>query len=77
MRLQISYKKFLNATSELIEPSLYDKVVSFVLENGRNIEASNFIRFLRSIGLDRPSIVCYLREMDIDDYTIVSTYDCA
>jgi hypothetical protein len=75
MRHQISQKRFLEVTKALNDPELQEKVVAFSSQNGKNMEVSSFVRFLGEAGLDRASIVCYLRELGMDDLTIVNAYE--
>jgi len=75
MKHQISYKRFLDVTDLFLSPSLREKVASFAIQNGKNMEVSTFIGFLTEIGLDRTAVVCYLRQLGIDDLTIVNAYE--
>ena len=77
MRMQISYSCFVQATEETVEAKLHHKIMSFVSDNGRQISVPAFVGFLGRLGLQRAGIVCYLRKLGIDDYTIVSAYDKA
>ncbi len=77
MRRQISQKRFLDITGSFHDPDLKERIISFSIQNGKNIEISSFVRFLTEIGLDRVSVVCYLRQLGIDDLTIVNAYESA
>lgn len=77
MKHQISYKKFLDVTNLSLTSPLKERVASFAIQNGKHLEVSSFIRFLTEIGMDRPSTICYLRELGIDDVTIVNGYENA
>jgi hypothetical protein len=77
MRYELSYKKFLEITESLCEGTLKDKAASFALQNRKGLDLTSFVRFLSEAGLDRPGIVCYLREIGIYDYDIVAAYEKA
>jgi hypothetical protein len=77
MRCQISQKRFIEVTNSLNSVTLKERILSFSLQNGKNLEICSFIRFLAEIGLDRASIVCYLRQLGVDDLTIVNSYESA
>ncbi len=77
MKHRISYKKFLDITGRLIDPHQKERITSFASQNGKNIEVPSFVRLLEELGLDRPAIVCYLRELGIADISIVNAYESA
>jgi len=77
MKCKLSYRKFLDVTDQLIEPHLKERIISFVSQNGKELELSVFVRFLEEAKLDRAAIVCYLRELSIPDISIVNSYENA
>lgn len=77
MKHQISYRKFIDVTGLLLNQDLRERVASFAIQNGKNIEISTFVGFLTEMGLNRTSVVCYLRQLGIDDLTIVNAYENA
>jgi hypothetical protein len=77
MKHEISYKKFLEVTDIFDDRALKDKISAFALQNRKNIDTVAFVRFLGEIGLNRPETVFYLRELGVDDLSIVSAYEKA
>ena len=51
------------------------KIVSFMEQNGRNVELSSFIKYLIALGIQRYEIVRYLRSIKVNDIELAEAFD--
>jgi DNA helicase HerA-like ATPase len=76
MKHEMSYRKFLELTS-LFGGPLKEKIAEFAIQHGKRIEVVPFVGFLTELGMSRGTVVSYLRELGLDDLTIVNSYELA
>lgn len=78
MKISIPERVFAGVTENLsISNDLKGRIFTFVEDCDRSIDLAGLIQLLLGIGLDRPTIVKYLRNLGIDDLNMVRAYETA
>lgn len=76
MKHEMSYRKFLEITG-IYGGLMKERITEFALQHGKRIESVSFVRFLTESGMSRSTAVSYMRELGLDDLTIVNSYELA